>query len=109
ARGVIDRCLIGGVESRIEPRFLSAAARLRLLRTNRNPVGFLPGEAACFFLLERAEDASRAGLACKAIVLSAVRAVDERTYLGSDPPDGRGLANVLGRAVKSASPGLLVS
>jgi 3-oxoacyl-[acyl-carrier-protein] synthase I len=51
--GAVDRCIVGGIDSRIEPLFLLSAARAKVLKTNVNPVGTMPGEAAAFFLLEK--------------------------------------------------------
>lgn len=51
--GIIDRCVIGGVDSLVEPGFLTAAATLGMLKMNESPTGLVPGEAAAFFLLER--------------------------------------------------------
>lgn len=51
--GVFQQCIVGAVDCCLDPAFLEAAASLRALRTGSNPVGFLPGEAAAFILLER--------------------------------------------------------
>jgi len=62
----IERCVIGGIDCCIEPRFLFAAAANGVLRTSLNPLGFVPGEAAGFFLLEKLEQAQsrRVDIAC---------------------------------------------
>ena len=53
----LDRCLVGAVDSTLDPEFLIAAAVKGLLKTPLNPVGFVPGEAAAFALVERTRDA----------------------------------------------------
>src|ERR1019366_3776009 len=56
----LERCLVGAVDSCLDPEFLLAAAVRGLLKTAVNPVGFIPGEAAAFVLIERTADARRA-------------------------------------------------
>lgn len=57
--GAVERCIVGAVDSLVEPREAWALWRLRLLRTPANPVGVLPGEAAAFVMLERPGAAAR--------------------------------------------------
>jgi 3-oxoacyl-[acyl-carrier-protein] synthase-1 len=52
AEGVGDRCVVGCVDSLLDPTTLEALDGLGLLKTPQNPVGFIPGEAACFLLVE---------------------------------------------------------
>ncbi len=59
--GQADRALIGAVESCIEPRPLQAALTMGAVRTQENPVGFIPGEAGAFFLLESVDTVARRG------------------------------------------------
>jgi 3-oxoacyl-[acyl-carrier-protein] synthase-1 len=93
--GRLDRCVVGAVDSCLDPEFLLAAAVKGLLKTPVNPVGFVPGEAAAFALVERSSDARRASarplasFACGALVPGAFDRFSE------DPPDGA----VLSRAI----------
>jgi len=109
AGGQIDRCLVGGIDSRTGADFLWAAARLNMLRTNDNPVGLIPGEAAAFFLLERPADASRGGLSSSALVTGAYSDSDPVDLLADKPPTGAALARVI-RAALATNPstGLLI-
>lgn len=68
AKGACDRCVIGGVDSLLDPTTLQALNLLGLLRTPQNPVGMIPGEAACFLLVEPPQQAARRGAAVQAIV-----------------------------------------
>ncbi|WP_438031670.1 beta-ketoacyl synthase N-terminal-like domain-containing protein [Sorangium sp. So ce204] len=96
--GRAERCLVGGVDSRVEPGFLKAAARLRLLRTNENPVGLVPGEGAAFFLIEPI-DSRRAPTAPTgaplAFIESAVSAGDPVGLLSEATPNGDALARAV--------------
>lgn len=103
--GAIDRCLVGGVESRVEPQFLEIADALDLLKTNENPVGFIPGEAAAFFLLERCESAAPAALRPQAWLTSAVQAVEKRTQFSEEPPLGQGLEQAIRAACQGSGSG----
>lgn len=57
--GGVDSCIIGGVDSLVEPRLVEALDQLRLLKTPGNPVGLLPGEASAFVRVERWDAAVR--------------------------------------------------
>ncbi|MBU8897966.1 hypothetical protein DRW03_32660 [Corallococcus sp. H22C18031201] len=59
--GTIDSCIIGGVDSLMEPGLVDALDQLRLLKSPGNPVGLLPGEASAFILVERGDTAVRRG------------------------------------------------
>jgi len=52
-QGVLDRCIIGGIDSYVEPDILQILESLALLKTSAKPAAFLPGEAAAFFMIER--------------------------------------------------------
>lgn len=51
AEGSVDRCAILAVDSFIEWRRLRAELHVERLKTARNPLGFIPGEAACILVL----------------------------------------------------------
>lgn len=52
AEGQVTACLVGGVDSLAEPRWLEACNLLGVLKTAVRPIGMLPGEAGAFVLLE---------------------------------------------------------
>jgi 3-oxoacyl-[acyl-carrier-protein] synthase-1 len=112
--GSIDRCIIGGIDSCVEPTFLKSAASLNLLKTSDNPVGFIGGEAAAFLLLERmqASEASVPNARMEIVGLSYGR--DKHSYLGRDLALGEGLAIAIsevltGSQASASSPGLVIA
>jgi uncharacterized protein (TIGR02270 family) len=66
ARGAWEACLVGGVDSLVEPAVLAALAGLNALRTPARAQGLVPGEGAGFVLVERAAAARRRGAAARA-------------------------------------------
>jgi 3-oxoacyl-[acyl-carrier-protein] synthase-1 len=96
--GQFDRCLVGGIDSCIEPRFLIAAAAKGLLKTGMNPVGFIPGEAAAFVLLEHTEAIkSKEGSLAFLVGTSVISNLSNR--LSDGVPDGVALAQVIDQVV----------
>jgi 3-oxoacyl-[acyl-carrier-protein] synthase-1 len=53
AKGSCEACWVGGVDSYLDPSTMRALLGLQLLRTPSNPVGFFPGEMACFLELRK--------------------------------------------------------
>jgi 3-oxoacyl-[acyl-carrier-protein] synthase I len=104
-RGEVDRCIVGAIDCLAEPSMLRAAARLGLLRTNDNPVGLAPGEAAAVFLVERERDALRGRLPALATLVTAAVERNDVDLLVSDPPStGVGLAALLDPIFESFTP-----
>jgi 3-oxoacyl-[acyl-carrier-protein] synthase-1 len=97
--GRITGAFVGGVDSLIRP-----SVRVRLLEQgilkdpDSNPQGILPGEAACFCVLEKNPQKNGAGP-----LLTAVSLGHEPTAETEDPNLGEGLTQAL-RAVHSAVP-----
>jgi 3-oxoacyl-[acyl-carrier-protein] synthase I len=52
-RGHCDRCLVGAVDSLLDPDVLELLDEAGRLKTPEQPVGAVPGEAAAFLCLER--------------------------------------------------------
>lgn len=98
--GRASRCLVGAVDSRVEPGFLAAAARLKLLRTNENPVGLIPGEGAAFFMVER-DSQRRVGDPPTALLRGVTFGSDPAGILSDAPPSGSVLAEVLRGALQA--------
>jgi 3-oxoacyl-[acyl-carrier-protein] synthase-1 len=98
-KGAVVRCLVGGIESCVEPRFLQAAAVMGTLKTNNNPVGFMPGEAAGFFLLERISDVRKAGLSTRGAITGIAIAQDNNNQFSNDPPIGKALEQAIREAI----------
>jgi 3-oxoacyl-[acyl-carrier-protein] synthase I len=57
--GICEACWLGGVDSYLDPPMIQALAGLDLLRTPEQPAGLMPGEAACFVVLESAARAAQ--------------------------------------------------
>jgi 3-oxoacyl-[acyl-carrier-protein] synthase-1 len=113
ANGVIDRCIVGGIDSCVEPRYLQAAASLRLVRTGVNPVGFLPGEAAAFLLVEKVGRNDTEKLNRPAWGLNGITLGKESFHrLDEHPPQGAALAHVIEELVarldRDPSPGQII-
>jgi 3-oxoacyl-(acyl-carrier-protein) synthase len=97
ASGRVDRCLVGAMDSCLDPEFLLAAAVKGVLKTPKNPVGFVPGEAAAFALLERTADARRAAARPIASFTCGPLVPGGFDRFSDKPPDGV----VLARAIRS--------
>jgi 3-oxoacyl-[acyl-carrier-protein] synthase-1 len=94
-----DRCIIGGIDCCIEPRFLIAAAAKGVLKTSANPIGFVPGEAAGFFLLEKFEEAQSRGIKIASLLGSTATGEDKSSRFSDDPPRGMALAQTIDRVM----------
>jgi len=46
-------CIVGGVDSMLEPDVIEATLQLGILKTENNAIGFMPGEGAAFLLLTK--------------------------------------------------------
>jgi len=96
--GYMDRCIVGAIDSYVEPGFLDAAAGVGMLKTADNPVGFSPGEAAAFILLEHA-GGKRAEFAR---ISASSLAQDDSHQFHEKPAVGSALAAVIGAALEEA-------
>ncbi len=100
--GQIDRCLVGGIDSCVEPRFVKAAAAKGVLKTSTNPVGFVPGEAAAFIWLERAYDAHGRHVKPAALILGTGFVSSGSDRCSDDPPTGVALARAIHEALSAS-------
>jgi 3-oxoacyl-[acyl-carrier-protein] synthase-1 len=91
----LDRCIVGAVDSCLDPEFLLAAAVQGLLKTPENPVGFVPGEAACFALLERTADTRRSRTPSLALFDCGPWISGKFDRFSEEPPDGADLARTI--------------
>ena len=57
--GAIRRCLVGGLDSKLDPETIHALGHAGVLLSPENAGGAMPGEAAAFLLVERAEGNGR--------------------------------------------------
>jgi 3-oxoacyl-[acyl-carrier-protein] synthase-1 len=99
--GRIARCIVGAVDSCIGPRYLQAAASVRMLKTNDNPVGFSPGEGAAFVLVEKAGTGRRGAVS---EIISVGVAEDASHQFTEEPATGRGFASAVNNALSGGAP-----
>ena len=66
--GMIERCVVGGIDSYVEQSKLQSFDALRLLLGPEDSHGFIPGEAASFLLLERVDAARYRNARFQAII-----------------------------------------
>jgi 3-oxoacyl-[acyl-carrier-protein] synthase-1 len=112
--GAFNRCIVGGIDSCVEPTFLKSAALLRLLRTPENAVGFIAGEAAAFILLEHMPVCADSADSSRMEIASLSYDRDRHSYVGRDPALGEGIAATISAALaagqdRRSAPGLVVA
>lgn len=91
----VSACLVGGVDSLVEPRWLRACDELRLLKTPLRPIGLSPGEAGVFLLLEKSST-KRPPFA----FLRACETARETVHRFSNPcPQGHALSGVVHKCI----------
>lgn len=90
----IDRYIIGGIDSCINPSFLVATAAMGVLKTSANPFGFIPGEAASFILIEK-EEVIHKGIEFLSLIMSNAIDEDESNRLSDTPPKGVALTKTI--------------
>jgi 3-oxoacyl-[acyl-carrier-protein] synthase-1 len=100
AQGRVAACVVGGVDSHCDDQGIDALAAAGRLKTDDNPVGLQPGEAAAFLLLERSSDARRRKAPVLAQVSGAAQAREPRT--GDRPPVGQGFQAALQGLARSS-------
>lgn len=97
-RGEAARCIVGGVDSYVDPDHLAAAEALDTLKTPSNPVGFMPGEAAAFVLVEPLERAKLAERPVLATIDGIAHRGDAPHQFARNPAHGCVLADVVAHA-----------
>jgi hypothetical protein len=99
----VEACLVGAIDSLVEPETAGLLAELRLLKSAESPVGMMPGEAAAFCVLERRATALRRGARIEAI-LEPPAITQERIHRFSAlPSTGEALAEVMQRVATPAA------
>jgi 3-oxoacyl-[acyl-carrier-protein] synthase I len=91
ANGSVEFCLVGGVDSYLEPDTLEWLEANGQLHNGENPYGFIPGEAAGFCLLCLAKTAERRGLRPLAYVATAATSRETKLIKSDDVCLGKGL------------------
>jgi Beta-ketoacyl synthase, N-terminal domain len=111
--GRFSACLVGGIDSLVDPMTLSDLSSLGILKTPLEATGFMPGEAAGFALLETHEHASRRGAAIHAVIEEPIVQREDIHRFRDIPVGGRALAAAISEAAgpyceNGSSPGLLI-
>ena len=93
--GNMGSCVVGAVDSLTDHRTLENILRLKLVQTAENPIGFIPGEAACFILLERLDAAKKRGANILGAVLHSEFQHEDAHRFSQVPITGALLAEVI--------------
>lgn len=98
----ITAALVGGVDSLIREEVLARLDEAEILRSAGRPQGVMPGEAAAFLVLARADGLGQRKTPPLGLVLSAAR-TEEPTAGTDEPNKGQGLSEAI-RAARKAAP-----
>jgi len=107
----LERCIVGGVDSLVDPQALHALAELGVLKTSNHPVGLMPGEVAALLLLERRDAASKRGAQIQALLEDPGMESEDIHRFSGKPPQGAPLAKTISHTLlemEGHSPGLLI-
>jgi 3-oxoacyl-[acyl-carrier-protein] synthase-1 len=99
----LGACIVGGVDSLLEPEVLKVLLELRVLKTPERPVGFMPGEGAAFIRLERAEEAAKREGSTLALLEAPHLVREPQHRFSSEPSSGVALAEAISRTLRSAA------
>lgn len=102
AGGHLRHCLLLGVDSYLGEDRLVLWDRNWRVRSERNPDGFLPGEAACALLLERPADAQARGRPVRALVRSLGFGHEPNNFSSDKQSSGAGLCQAVSEAMREA-------
>lgn len=113
-RRVVERCIVGGIDSNVDDAALTCLYELGLLKTQAMPVGGVAGEAAAFVLLERLDSARSRGARIEALLGAASAANEDGNRFSGAAPTGvalsRAAASCLAApSVRSREPGLMIA
>ncbi len=109
ASGECEFCLVGGVDSYIDPDTLDWIEDNEQLHIPSNAWGFIPGEAAGFCLLCREETAKRYQLPIRAQLLSIATAREENCIKTESVCVGEGLTAAVSGTLQALPEGIKIS
>lgn len=95
ASGRVSRCVVGGIDSLVDPFWLAVCDEIGVLKTPLRPVGFMPGEAAAFLQLEMESTARLRGAPILATIGGLAARQDPRDRFSDKPPAGIALSEVI--------------
>lgn len=106
--GTIDACIVGGIDSQIDPEILHAMHSLGIVKTASQPVGRMPGEAAAMVLVESATTSARRSRPVAGVVGGLTVETEPRDRFATDAHVGdalfRAAALALGAVPPAAKP-----
>lgn len=109
ASGDCEFCLIGGVDSYIDPDTLDWIEDNEQLHIPSNAWGFIPGEAAAFCLVCTQKTALRYKLPIKATVVSSATAQEPNCIKTKTVCIGEGLTKAVSEAMEKAPEGIQIN
>ncbi|MFY2561073.1 TIGR02270 family protein [Corallococcus terminator] len=93
--GKVDRCLVGGIDSWVEPESVGALEMLRMVKTPDRAVGLVPGEGAAFLQVETTLAARRRGAQVHAHIDAMAQAREPTSAVATGEALSRALSQVL--------------
>jgi 3-oxoacyl-[acyl-carrier-protein] synthase-1 len=99
--GKAEFCLVGGVESYLDPDSLEWIDANDQLHSEENSWGFVPGEAAAFCLLARTREARRRSLAARAEIVTTGVAREKNLIKTETVCLGQGLTRAMQEALRT--------
>ena len=93
--GKFERCIVGGLDACTDAGYLAAANHFHVVKTDEQPSGFQPGEAAAFLLVESAQMAFKRGSRVLAWIDAATTGREQIPRCSRKPALGVGLTEVL--------------
>lgn len=102
---VADRVIVLAADSYLDDLSLSWLSEAARLKSEENPVGLAPGEAAAAFLLELEPAARRRRARVEAFVSSVAAAREERAFLAGETSQGEALGDAIRRCLLEAGGG----
>lgn len=93
--GEADVCVVGGIDSLLETRFLEQEIAGERIKLDTTADGLIPGEGACFLVLERFAEASRRGARIRGGVAAIASALEPIAYDGGQPLRASGLSEAM--------------
>lgn len=99
---VADRVIVLGADSYLDDLSLGYLSEADRLKTEDNPAGLAPGEAAASLLLEPVSAARRRGARVEALLSAAASDREPRAFLSGDQSQGEGLGRAIRRCLTEA-------
>ena len=99
ASGGIDRAIVGAVDGYLDELTLQWLKDTDRLKTEDNPKGFIPGEAAAFLVLERQSSCAARGGRVLARLESSANSVEPNSLYDKVPCSGEGLTGAIRQAI----------